>query len=1036
MENTDAPVARRDRLQHAIEHAAHLLPAQGPITVFIHHNTLHAFEDLPFDEGVQNGARIFGCQPYLSEDNYRDKLQKGRIRVDDLEWVLRKDLGERAGEPVLKFCSRYDLRLAMLQYPLSTGPTEELLWYVAETDALRQVRSDASAAARGRLISETRHWVMRDLRGGQESLNGSAHRGSESKGTSRRAGNFLADLFERFGESGIETWERDTWEAFALQALWRVCGRGAQIAPAPVLPAPPPARHRDVLLAATSVDADAFGNDLLIRYTAAFLDQGFAHWPLPDRDKGYYESFLSLYRRTDAPVERWMRGLARELARLQDGRVGPLDSISESLAELGVPEAEWEDFLSTALLSLRGWGGMVHQVEIRGDRVAQPVPAGSLVEFLAVRLLLDRWAYAHVARAELQYKGPLAELRDAIADRARKPAPPASEQRAFLVFQLAQLFGWTPEELHRLSADDWGTLFREIESFAGIERRRVFHAAFESRFRTQTLDALALHARKPAPPVPAVPRFQAMFCLDEREESFRRHLEELVPDVETFGAAGFYSVAMYYRGAADAHYVPLCPIVIRPQHWVKEEVEPQHAGTHKRRVAARRAIGALSHRFHAGTRSFVLGSLIAGGVGFLASIPLVARILFPRLTSRLRQRFTSVIQTPTETRLTLERTAPAPAPEDGCLGYSLDEMTNIGERLLRDIGLVTRFSRVVLIVGHGSNSLNNPHNSAYMCGACGGSAGGPNARALAQVLNDARVRERLVGRGVAVPADTVFVGGYHNTCNDEVTFLDTDKVPATHAEDVAFARRSIAETCKRNAHERCRRFMSAPLTMSYSAAKRHVEARSEDLGQTRPECGHATNAIAVVGRRPRTRGLYLDRRAFLVSYDPTRDDATSSILTRTLQAVFPVCGGINLEYYFSYVDSPGFGCGTKLPHNVASLLGVMDGAASDLRTGLPWQMVEIHEPVRLLFVIETTPEAMLQIIEKNEGIGRMCRNGWVQLAVLDPGSDAIQVFRNGTFHPYEPVASELPRAASSVDWYRGWRDHLEFAEIGPESVKN
>ena len=62
----------------------------------------------------------------------------------------------------------------------------------------------------------------------------------------------------------------------------------------------------------------------------------------------------------------------------------------------------------------------------------------------------------------------------------------------------------------------------------------------------------------------------------------------------------------------------------------------------------------------------------------------------------------------------------------------------------------------------------------------------------------------------------------------------------------------------------------------------------------------------------------------------------------------------------------------------------MDGAASDLRTGLPWQMVEIHEPVRSLFIIETTPEAMLRIMDRNEGIGRLCRNGWVQLAVLDP----------------------------------------------------
>src|SRR5262249_20820550 len=153
-----------------------------------------------------------------------------------------------------------------------------------------------------------------------------------------------------------------------------------------------------------------------------------------------------------------------------------------------------------------------------------------------------------------------------------------------------------------------------------------------------------------------------------------------------------------------------------------------------------------------------------------------------------------------------------------------------------------------------------------------------------------------------------------------------------------------------------------------------VLERSEDLAQTRPELGHATNAITYVGRRQWTRGLFLDRRAFLTSYDPTQDDAESTILTRILQAVFPVCGGINLEYYFSHVDNARSGAGTKLPHTLPSLLGVMDGAASDLRTGLPWQMVEIHEPVRSLFVIETTPEAMLRIIERNADIGPMCKN--------------------------------------------------------------
>jgi uncharacterized protein YbcC (UPF0753/DUF2309 family) len=234
----------------------------------------------------------------------------------------------------------------------------------------------------------------------------------------------------------------------------------------------------------------------------------------------------------------------------------------------------------------------------------------------------------------------------------------------------------------------------------------------------------------------------------------------------------------------------------------------------------------------------------------------------------------------------------------------------------------------------------------------------------------------------------------------------------------------------RDAHERSRRFDSAPLTHSAAAAREHVEGRAEDLAQVRPEWGHATNAVSIVGRRAWTRGLFLDRRAFLTSYDPAQDDAEYTILTRILLAIFPVCAGINLEYYFSYVDNVGWGSGTKLPHNIASLLGVMDGAASDLRTGLPWQMVEIHEPVRLLNIIETTPEAMLQILAKNASIARLVRNGWVHLAVLDPTTRKVSVYRDGHFAPYEPKVSALPRAASSLDWYRGWRDHLEFAVIG------
>jgi hypothetical protein len=327
---------RKDRpeltkLNEAIEHAAHLLPAQGPITVFIHHNTLHGLEDIPFHDAVKRGAAVFGCQPYLTEDRYREELARGRIRFNKLERVLAQDLGASASQPIPCFGTRAALRLAMLQYPLRTGPTSELIWFVAEAKALRRIRPEASFAVRSRLIAETRRWVVRDLR--------VEHSRKASK-ASREEEAGLAELLERFGGQRIESWTDDDWEGFTLQALWRTCCDGVRDLPQFTTPPSPVVRHRDLLLEATGEDTDALVNSVLIPFCAAFLDQGVARWRLPRRDEGFLRAFCALYCPGSGTSERWRGGLAHELRAMAGGHVEPLESIHESLKALGVASNE------------------------------------------------------------------------------------------------------------------------------------------------------------------------------------------------------------------------------------------------------------------------------------------------------------------------------------------------------------------------------------------------------------------------------------------------------------------------------------------------------------------------------------------------------------------------------------------------------------------------------------------------------------------------------------------------------------------------
>ena len=173
--------------------------------MFVHHNTLHAFEDLPFDEAVKEGAATYGCHPYLPEDFYRGEVARRRISPDDLAAVLIDDLGEDADRLIGFMGTRYHLRLAMLEHPLRLGPDAELRWLIAETDALHRFRDEAPRDVRRRVIDQTRQWVLRDYLDGRAEAAGHGADG-------------IASLLDQFGASTIERWTDRTWESFTLHA--------------------------------------------------------------------------------------------------------------------------------------------------------------------------------------------------------------------------------------------------------------------------------------------------------------------------------------------------------------------------------------------------------------------------------------------------------------------------------------------------------------------------------------------------------------------------------------------------------------------------------------------------------------------------------------------------------------------------------------------------------------------------------------------------------------------------------------------------
>jgi hypothetical protein len=483
--------------------------------------------------------------------------------------------------------------------------------------------------------------------------------------------------------------------------------------------------------------------------------------------------------------------------------------------------------------------------------------------------------------------------------------------------------------------------------------------------------------------------FQVVLCIDDRACSLRRHLETADPLCETFGTPGFFGVEFFFRPDQGKFLTKLCPAPITPKHLIKE-------------IGIRRKQEKDAH-FIRHSHSLFRGWLFAQTLGFWSAFKLLLSVFKPSAGPATSSSFQHM---EVNAQLTVECRNPGQCEEGLQVGFTREEMADRVESVLKSMGLVHGFAPLVYVVGHGSSSVNNPHYAAYDCGACSGRAGSVNARVFCHMVNHAGVRALLSERGIALPAHVRFVGGLHDTTRDEIQFYDEGEIPEELQELHHKNKRTFAKALQVNARERARRFESVSFTRSAAEIHEKVKQRSVSLFEPRPELNHATNALCIIGRRLLTRNLFLDRRSFLNSYD-YRVDPDGVYLLKIINAAAPVCGGINLEYYFSRVDNQKLGAGTKLPHNVMGLMGVANGIDGDLRPGLPSQMVEVHDPVRLLMVVEHFPEVVLQTIQQVPSTYEWFSNYWIHLVVIHPETKNFYRFFQHQFEDYVPEKREL-----------------------------
>ncbi len=683
----------------------------------------------------------------------------------------------------------------------------------------------------------------------------------------------------------------------------------------------------DVATQITHKDWNRFVTNRITSWAAAYFDNGQATWTSADQSAGLFAAW-----KADAEVDRTpeitgLKGFRQAVKALPKD---PLQAAHAALRILEVPENEVPVYLHRLLLRMGGWAAYAARLD--WDSELYGGKDGKLIEFLAVLLCWEACLFTTLDSPKLRVKW-------------------IGAKRALAgVKSTAKLNRELTIKLLLQEAFDLATQRELIQKFQ----------------QKQVTDTNISTKRKAL----------AIFCIDVRSEVYRRNLELIDSEIATLGFAGFFAFPINYVPLGHTKGEAQCPVLLKTGPTILEEVADKDANrmAYQGRVL-KHQVSQLWKSFRSGAItcfSFVsplglsyLPKLFTDSFGITRPVPHPEKVGLSSSTAKDKTVSLHVTEHHHET-----------------VGIPHVQQVQMAKNALTAMSLTGNFAPLVLIVGHGSTTVNNPHATGLDCGACGGHTGEANARVAAAVLNNADVRKQLrAEENISIPDDTLFLACLHDTTTDELHIFCENEVPSDRMEELADLKKSLAKAGHAARTERAFRLSTV------GNVDKAILTRSKDWSQVRPEWGLAGCTAFVVAPRERTKHLDFGGKSFLHSYD-WKNDRGFSTLELIMTAPMVVTSWINLQYFASTVDNKNYGAGNKTLHNVTAGLGVLEGYSGDLRVGLPLQSVHDgakfqHEPAKLNVIIEAPIEAMNQILTKHPSVRNLCDNRWIHLLAMD-----------------------------------------------------